>query len=196
MNDRVRLLYGPYRQPALNRGDRTHCLVRDRDVVITGWSNARIPWPRCRALGTHGGGSGLLVDEELARAIRSESAAALRYWWGVGEHAVWHWRRELGVSRTSNPGSQRLIQAASEAGASVTRGKPLGPAEVERRRQTAQQLNLGQHLRPAIGGPRWTAEQVAMLGVLPDAEVAQRTGRSSEAVRLKRWKLGIPWPDY
>src|SRR5262245_50244449 len=42
-----------------------------------------IPWPRCRALDQRGGcGSGLLVDEELARAVRSESTAAEMYWWG------------------------------------------------------------------------------------------------------------------
>jgi hypothetical protein len=44
-----------------------------------------------------GGGSGLLVEEELARAVRSEAAAALRYWWGVGSDAVWSWRKVLGV---------------------------------------------------------------------------------------------------
>ena len=46
------------------------CLARDCDVVVTGTSTGRIPWPRCRAVGTHGGGSGILVDEELARAVR------------------------------------------------------------------------------------------------------------------------------
>jgi hypothetical protein len=44
--------------------------------LITGWSDARISWPCCRAVGTTGGGSGLLLDEELAHAVRHESAAA------------------------------------------------------------------------------------------------------------------------
>jgi hypothetical protein len=34
-----------------------------------------------------------------------------------------------------------------------------------------------------------------MLGKLPDAEVAARTGRSANAVRQKREKLGIPNPS-
>jgi hypothetical protein len=79
--DKVQLLFGPYEPPPLRKGDRAVCLYRDTDVVVTGWSAGRIPWPRCRALGVRGG-SGLLVDEELARPVRSESAAAIMYWWG------------------------------------------------------------------------------------------------------------------
>ncbi len=65
--DPYHLHHGPYNAPALRRGDRATCLFRDGDVIITGWSDARIAWPRCRRPGTHGGGSGLLVDEEPGR---------------------------------------------------------------------------------------------------------------------------------
>jgi hypothetical protein len=34
-----------------------------------------------------------LVDDELARAVRHESALAIRYWWGVGTKTVVWWRR-------------------------------------------------------------------------------------------------------
>jgi hypothetical protein len=74
---RYQLLHGPYRPPALHVGDRAVCLYRDCDVVITSWSDARISWPRYRGLGTQGGGNGLLVDEELPRAVRLESSLAL-----------------------------------------------------------------------------------------------------------------------
>ena len=56
--DRVKLLLGPYKAPSLRRGDRATCLLRDCTVVITSWSSARIPWPRCRALDGTGGVSG------------------------------------------------------------------------------------------------------------------------------------------
>jgi hypothetical protein len=51
------------------------------------------------------GGSGLLVDEELLRAIRSGSSLALQYWFGVGEATVWKWRQAFGVSRHGTEGS-------------------------------------------------------------------------------------------
>jgi len=75
----TQFLHGPYQSPNLKVGARTHCLLRDSMVVITSWTDARIPWPRCRALDARGGGSGLLLDEELARVVRCESAKAIAY---------------------------------------------------------------------------------------------------------------------
>jgi hypothetical protein len=188
--DRVKVLHGPYRPPRLRKGDRAICLLRDCDVVVTGWTDARIPWPRCRALDGPGRGSGILLDEELARAVRHESAAAVCYWWGISEGVVWRRRKALGVTRTSCEGTRRLTQAAAELGAAELRRKELPPEQVERRRQTALELNpvKGYH------GPRWTRAQLRILGRLPDEEVARRTGRSREAVRGKRQALGIPNP--
>src|SRR5262249_46477750 len=57
--ENCKLLFGPYEPPPLAKGERTHCLYRDALVVVTSWSDGRISWPRCRALG-HRGGSGLL----------------------------------------------------------------------------------------------------------------------------------------
>jgi hypothetical protein len=75
--DRTKLLFGPYKVPALKRGDRATCLFKDCDVVVTGWTDARISWPRCRPLDVPRSHPSLLVDEELARAIRHESAGAM-----------------------------------------------------------------------------------------------------------------------
>ena len=64
--EKVRLLFGPYTPPPLRRGERSVCLYRDADFIVTSWSAGRIQWPRCRALDAPGPGSGLLVNEELA----------------------------------------------------------------------------------------------------------------------------------
>jgi hypothetical protein len=192
--DRVKLLFGPYKAPPLKRGDLAVCLFRDAPVVITGWSDAPITWPRCRALDGPGGGSGLLVDEVLAWAVRHESAAAIMFWWGASSTAVGHWRHALGVTRTDNEGTARLTVSAAKKGAAELRGQELPPEQVERRGQTAIELNLGQHLVAGYHGPLWAPEDVALLGTLADAEVAAKVGRTPEAVRQKREELGIPNP--
>src|SRR5262249_55224824 len=138
---RVKLLHGPYRPPRLRRGDRASCLYKDCDVVVTGWTDARISWPRCRPVDVPRSHPSLLVADELARAVRQESAAAVRHWWGVSVGVVWRWRVALGVTRTNNEGSRRRLRAAAEAGAARQRGVPLPPYLVEQRRRSAIENN-------------------------------------------------------
>jgi hypothetical protein len=99
-------------------------------VVVAARSDARLPWPRCHLAQGRARGHGLLVDKELARAIRHESAAAVGHWWGVSRSTVLHWRKALGVGRMDAEGSRRLIRAAARK-ASAAR---VGPAEAGRRR--------------------------------------------------------------
>jgi hypothetical protein len=194
LDPRFRLLHGPYEAPPLRRGARTTCLLRDCDVVITGWSDARISWPRCRAVGPTGGGSGLLLDEELADAVRHEAAAAICFWWGVSEGVVWRWRKALGVTRTNNEGSQRLIQAAAEQGSAAAKERGITDAECDERSRRALELGLARHLKTGYHGPRWTKAQLQLLGKEPDEVVAGKVGRTPNAVRVKREELGIPNP--
>jgi hypothetical protein len=126
-----RLLAGPYPPP--HPGDRATCLYRDADVVVTSWTSAPIPWPRCCRSGTHGGGSGLLVTEELVRAIRTESAAALKHWWGVSARTVWAWRVAFGVRQWGTKGSMLLHQEISQRGGAALREHARGRAEQARR---------------------------------------------------------------
>ena len=190
--ERLKLLFGPYKAPRLRRRDRAFCLFRDCDVVITSWTDARISWPRCRAVHHRRGGPGLLVDDELLRAIRTESAVALKHWFGVSTHAVWNWRKAFGVGQWGTEGSRRLHKALSEAGAEITRGQPLSLRQVEQRRQRAINLNLGRNLKPGYQGPWWTWKELALLGTYPDNVIARRVGRTVTAVRLMRTRLGIP----
>jgi hypothetical protein len=126
--DRLKLLFGPYHAPPLKRGDRATCLYRDALAVVTGWTDAPIPWPRCRALDSPGGGSGLLVDDELARAVRHESAAAVMHWWGSSMGAVCRWREALGVTRRDNEGLTPPEQLAVALQAAVEAIEAIGVA--------------------------------------------------------------------
>ena len=110
-DDHLKLLFGPYQPPKLKVGDRTLCLYRDAEVVIYDWSLAPIPWPLCYPLGKRGAGKGLLVDVELARAVRLESGLAVCHWWGISRATVRKWRRIVGADRKNNPGTRRLILA-------------------------------------------------------------------------------------
>jgi hypothetical protein len=189
--DRVKLLHGPYAPPPLARGDRATCLLRDCDVVITSWSDARIPWPRCRALGSRGG-SGLLLAGDLARAVRTESAAALRYWWRASSTAVFNWRQALGVHGLGTEGSRRLRHALNEELAARLRDEPLPFEQVERLRAQAIRLNLGRNLKPGYHGPWWTPADLALLGTDTDEAIAAQIGRTACAVRIARAHRGIP----
>jgi hypothetical protein len=192
--ERIRLLFGPFKAPPLKRGDQAVCLFRDTTVIITSWTDAPIPWPRCRTLDGPRGGSGLLVDEELARAVRHESAAAVMYWWKASHTAVFNWRTALGVTRTDNEGTARLTQAAAEKGAEAVKEREWTEEEREHRRQINAEKGLADYLVTGYHGPLWTPEDIALLGVVPDEELAQRTGRTAGAVRQKREELGIPNP--
>jgi hypothetical protein len=75
------------------------------------------------------GGYGLLVDEELARAVRLESVVAVRHWWGVAKSTVWLWRQVFGVERF-NEGSAQLRTALNVELGGSQRGKKLAPTRL------------------------------------------------------------------
>jgi hypothetical protein len=64
--EKVTLLYGPYTPPRLQLGERAFCLVRDRLIVVTDWSEARLSWPLGHAL-EQGGGRGILAVSRHSR---------------------------------------------------------------------------------------------------------------------------------
>jgi hypothetical protein len=59
----------------------------------------------------------------------------------------------------------------------------------------ALELGLGRHLIKGYHGPWWTRAEVALLGKMPDEEVARHTGRTVRAVRQKRETLGRARPQ-
>jgi hypothetical protein len=138
----------------------------------------------------------MLVDEVLLRAIRTESALALRYWFGVSGWVVWTWRKAFGIGRFGTEGSLRLHQRSSRAGAAALKRHRWTAAERQERRERALRLRLVRHTKKGYakrwGEQAWTAEAVALLGTMPDAELAAQLGRTPEAVRRKRARRGIP----
>jgi hypothetical protein len=57
-----------------------------------------------------------------------------------------------------------------------------------------RKLGIAQCLPSDSPVPRWTEEEIALLGTAPDEEIAQRIGRTKTAVYGKRWSMGIASP--
>lgn len=106
-------LFGSYSPPPSRVGRRVWCAYRGKWCRLVGRTAARLPWPRCQPLGQRGG-AGVWVNPELERAIRTESAAALAYWFGVSQRTVWLWRAWAGVGgRAATPGTREAMRAAA-----------------------------------------------------------------------------------
>jgi transposase-like protein len=183
-------LIGTYPAPAVKRGEVVTCLYRDRDCTITTMSNAPIPWPRCQPRGEQGG-SGLWVNAELARAIKTESAAALKHWFGVSAVVVWKWRKAFGVGgRATTKGSKRAIREAAKQGAAAMKAKVRTPAELRAKSRRSKRLKL----KPTgcWKGKEWTLEQLALLGIDHDEAIAKKLGRTRSAVTSQRVHRKIP----
>jgi hypothetical protein len=85
-------------------------------------------------------------------------------------------------------------RAAAEKGAAAVKAREWTDEECDERSRRAIALNVGRTLVTGYRGAWWTPEDIALLGTVPDEEVARRTGRTAAAVRRKRWELAIPGP--
>jgi hypothetical protein len=79
-------------------------------------------------------------------------------------------------------------------GAAAVKRRVWTAEERQKKRETALRANLAQYGVPGGGRRLWSTADKALLGVLPDDEIAKRTGRTVEGVRVKRQKLGIANP--
>jgi AcrR family transcriptional regulator len=69
---------------------------------------------------------------------------------------------------------------------------PHDPAHVAAARHKRAIQDIVRDLAARAGAAVWAPQEVALLGALPDAEVAAKTGRSVPAVNKKRLALGRP----
>ena len=97
-SERFKLRYGPYLPPKCRIGDKLLCEYRDREVTVRGVTGGRIQWPCARGPGPQGP----IVCGSLIQAVRTESAIAVAFHWGVCVKTVTKWRRALEVPVVNN----------------------------------------------------------------------------------------------
>jgi hypothetical protein len=138
------------------------------------------------------GYSGPATSIACTALATSPSAAALRYWWGVGEHLAYNWRKSFGIGRADTPGSARLIQAVCQKGADAMKSREWTEGErVERSRRTSAN-GTSANITPGYNlGPSWTDAELALLGTMSDLDLATLLDRTTEAVRSQRTRRGI-----
>ena len=72
-------LLGTYSTPRFRYGSVVQCEWRG-EVVVTGLTDARIPWPVGKRRGERS--KTLVLFADLVDALRRESLAAVCHWWG------------------------------------------------------------------------------------------------------------------
>jgi hypothetical protein len=186
--DRVKLLHGPYRAPRFRYGGTLRCELRG-ELVVTGLTDAPVPWPLGRRLGRNERARSLVLCGDLAEAVRRESATAVAYHWGVTAQTVTRWRKALGVGHVTE-GTHRLrSDLAYEHG--PTAGREKGQArncDPTRRAKIAA-------ARRGKPRPRHVVEAMrrGRLGTPHSAEARAKIGAAHRRRGTRPPKAGRPW---
>ena len=166
-------------------GDLVKAVRRESETAVAYWwgVSAQTVWKWRKALGVEKNTEGTIdlnrrwspetvLNEEATRK-RMESMKS-------PERAA-----KIAAARRGKPRPTHVIEALRKANT----GKKA--SEEARRRMSEAHKRRGT-IPPAMAGPLWTPEEDALLGTMPDKDVAERIGRTPTAVPAHRSDLGIP----
>jgi hypothetical protein len=219
--DRFKLLSGPYRALRCRKGDVVFCDVRGEVVVRgmsagrIPWTVTRLKRSRPLLIVFAGLAEAIRRESNQAvafwRGIDKQTVSKYRKVLGVplmregtcrlhrdiADEVFTEEVRARAVAAANTPEANAKESAAKlgkprpahlmEALARYNRGRKL--PEATRRKMSAAHKRRG--TRPPWLNDPWPAEHDALLGTLPDAEVAERTRRTLQAVGDRRRALGI-----
>jgi len=165
-------------------GAKVECLARG-DVTIVGTTAGRIPWP----IGQTKRAKSPVLYGALAKAIRSESTVAIRYWFGFGSDRVWKWRKALGVPQ-ANAGTTKLLQANADtdwfrAARAKAHTKLSDPARCEKIAAAKRGKPRPRHVIEAMRKGR--------TGLKHTAEARQKMSEANRRRGARPPKAGRPW---
>lgn len=216
--DATRLLFGPYAAPPFEYGQVVRDEARG-DVEIVGLTDARIPWPvgkigSAKSLVVYAGLADAVRTESNVAVcfwwgVTPQTVSKWRKALGVG--MVTAGTRRLFQENAAQPAvveGRRKAQAKARDPqrrakiAAARRGKKRPPEVVEAVRrahlgtkssaETRAKLSAAHRrrgTRPPKAGRAWTAAEDELVGRLPPAEAAVRTGRSLSSVYGRRSEL-------
>lgn len=209
--ERCRLLYGPYKPPLVRDGFLVDA-VRGK-VRFSHFTNAPIPWPKCKKPKSRSGGGsgGHVLCGDLVRALTDESASAIAYHWGVCHGTIIKWRLALGLKGRS-AGSWRLMNIGVELArlpesqakrSGAMRGKVLskkhkirlhaGMKEGWKERFAARReayRRTGRFPKATKSDP-WIPEEEKLLAKYSTTDLARILKRTPKSIQARRISLGI-----
>ena len=208
-SDRFKLYFGPYTAPRFKYGKKVWCHYRGW-VKIVGLSDGKIQWPIGRPVTPNPGRDSLVIYHGLKRAIETESNQGVAHWWGVSINTVTRWRGALGVGRLTS-GTERTFDITLKAESRRAKiakskiGKPrpkhvldalrmahLGKPLDDATRKKMSEAHRKRGTRPPWLNKAWEPWEDELLRELPVEGVMKKTGRSRQAVNLRRHKLKLP----
>jgi hypothetical protein len=226
--DRYRLL-GKYRTPRVRVGRIVRCEIRG-EVEVASFTDAPIPWPKCRTARRHAiilyGDLARTVRQESEQAVAHWWGIDIQTVWkwrkALDVGATTSGTSRLRSDYTKEPWAVEALAAAQakaddperrEKIAAAKRGKARPPHVIEamregrtgtpqsdEARQKMSEAHKARGTRPPKAGRPGEPEEVALLGTMPDAEVASRAQlldlrfRIQGEVGSKDGQPGETWP--
>jgi hypothetical protein len=186
--DRFRLLFGPYCTPRFRYGEALRCELRG-ELVVTGLTDAPIPWPLGRRPGRNERARSLVLCGDLARAVRRESNQAVAHWWGITPQTVTKWRKALGVGHITEGTHQLRSDLAFEPGPTAGREKGQAKNSDPARREKIAAAKRGRPRPPHVV----KAMRQGRLGTPHSAEAKAKMSAAHKRRGTRPPKAGRPW---
>lgn len=165
-------------------GDLVKAIRRESEIAVAYWWGVSplTVWTWRKALGV---------------PVTTEGTSRLRSAWSP-------WSVQSNLANRRRAKAYRSPERSAKI-AAARRGKPRPPHVVAILRRCNQErvfspvyrakLSAANKRRgawpPAAKGPPWTSEEEAMLGTMPDGELAKKIGRTESAVKQRRCLRGI-----